>query len=137
LGRAVVRPRPFVPLALPDGRGKAWPMSRALIALVLSLVLSVASVALAVSRGQAAGLSDLVICSNGSVVTLTLDAQGNRVERPHHCPDCLVVSADAPVPVSAPLFQAAESLLMFSVSPPDVAGRSVPRAAARGPPACV
>lgn len=113
-------------------------MSRVLSALVLSLVLAVTSVTLAVSRGQAAGLSEMVICSDGAAVTVTVDAQGNPVERPHHCPDCLVQAAadwSAPPVIAAP---ATLSRLRFALpARPDVAERTSPNPAARGPPTLV
>lgn len=113
-------------------------MSRALSALFLSLVLAVASVTLAVSRGQAAGLSEMVICSGGAAVTVTVDAQGNPVERPHHCPDCLVHAAIDSAPAASAAAPAAVSALRFArPARIDVAERSLPIPAARGPPAPV
>lgn len=113
-------------------------MPRTFSALLLSLVLAVTSVTLAVSRGQAAGLSEMVICSDGAAVTVTVDAQGNPVERPHHCPDCLVQAGE--VSATAPFLAVPASLtyLRFAFSGRlDVAERSLPLPAARGPPPVV
>lgn len=68
--------------------------------LLLSLTVALATVTFASARVQEAGLVDVVICSQGMERVLTLDPQGQPVERGHHCPDCL---AALPMPVAADL----------------------------------
>jgi hypothetical protein len=63
---------------------------RAPLALILALVLALASQTMAVARTHAAqpGLT-MVICSGYGVTTVTLDADGNPTGPVHPCPDCL------------------------------------------------
>lgn len=63
---------------------------RSLSALLLSLVLALASVSMAVARGQAPMGATMALCSQGAAITVTLDTDGNPVSLPKHlCPDCL------------------------------------------------
>ena len=111
---------------------------RFLTPLFLALVLAVASVTTAMARVQETGLTDLVICAQGGVETVTLDASGTPVERPHHCPDCLAATPLLPetsgsvAPRLQPYVQAP--------SPPVTTPTAVPLAylpPARGPPGLI
>ncbi|OYU17513.1 MAG: hypothetical protein CFE34_15375 [Rhodobacteraceae bacterium PARR1] len=69
---------------------------RALTSIFLALLLAVTSVTFASARVQAVGITQMVICTQGAARLVTLDAAGNPVEMPHHCPDCL--AAFPPLP---------------------------------------
>lgn len=109
---------------------------RAPLALILALVLALASQTMAVARTHAAqpGLT-MVICSGYGVTTVTLDADGNPTGPVHPCPDCLsglsVLVPDAgPVP-AAPVTRA-RSARAGAVPPVPPAWRLA--APPRGPP---
>ena len=67
---------------------------------VLALVLALGSVGFAASHQSAAGTDRYVICTGYGLVTITVDAQGNRVAEGVPCPDSMAMSAA--LPVSAP-----------------------------------
>lgn len=58
------------------------------LALVGLIVLT--SVAFGVARGQAGSTHTLVICTGHGVVSITVDANGEEIERAVLCPDCVV-----------------------------------------------
>lgn len=63
---------------------------RSISALLLSLVLALASVSMAVARGQAPLGATMTLCSQGAAITITLDTNGSPISLPKHlCPDCL------------------------------------------------
>lgn len=63
---------------------------RTFTALLLSLVLAVASISMAVARGQAPMGATVELCTMYGTVTVALDADGNPLPTgPHLCPDCL------------------------------------------------
>lgn len=102
---------------------------------LLALVLALTSVTASVSRAQAAGSTDVVICSGYGVVTVSADENGNPTGPIHDCPFCLAAMgaallSDPPV-LDRPLSRG-ERL----GRPSDVAGRVRPAPAplARGPP---
>lgn len=68
-------------------------MSRAksAFALVLALTVAFASVGFVQARHMAAGAQTMVICTGYGLVQITIDADGNPVERTLPCPDCVVV----------------------------------------------
>lgn len=110
-------------------------MMRTALAIILSAVIGLASVTMAVARGQAAGVSEVTICSGYGVVSITLDAEGNPVGPVHPCPDCLAggiaVLTDPVAQAVTPLGRA--EALEGAVSP-SVATACVLSATARGPP---
>lgn len=61
---------------------------RALLALVLSLILALASQTEAVARSEMVGSSDLILCAGTGTTTLTLDASGHPVHA-RACTHCL------------------------------------------------
>ena len=72
-------------------------------AILMSLVLGLASVSMAVARVESQGVMVLTICSDEGTETVALDATGNPVSSSHHhCPDCLVGLTPGHLP-SAPL----------------------------------
>ena len=101
----------------------------------LTLVLAATSVTQAVARGQEAGITQMVICAGGTTMTVSLDAQGNPVSHPHHCPDCLqAAGVGAMPPRPAILPQLARPAFVASHAT-HVAPRTHPFARApRGPP---
>ncbi len=63
---------------------------RSLSALFLSVVLALASVSMAVARGQAPMGEAFTICSAEGSTVIVLDADGNpQPMAPHLCPDCI------------------------------------------------
>lgn len=62
------------------------------LALFLALMLSVTSVGFAQARHQAMGAESFVICTGYGLVQISIDANGNPVERTVPCPDCVVTT---------------------------------------------
>jgi len=109
---------------------------RPLIGLALSLLLCFGSAAMAVSRSEALGTSQIEVCAAGQAVTLTLDAQGNPQKPRHPCPVCLagVLATLAPGPAPAAPILVARPAARPMPPVPD-APRHVARPTfARGPP---
>lgn len=105
---------------------------RAVTALLLSLILSLTSVTTAVAAAQSAGALQVELC-NGH--TVTLDAQGNPVADPHHCPDCLAATpAPDGTPVDLPARPMTRSEPHVCALPIPVEDEAAPEPAARGPP---
>ena len=73
-----------------------------LLSVALCLILLATSVTQAIARGQMTGGQMVQLCAGGKAITLTVDAQGNPIEDPHPCPDCIAVT-DALPPVGAAL----------------------------------
>ena len=70
---------------------------RAIISLVLTVLLALTSVTAAAARVQSAGAMQITICAgDGTHHEITLDAQGNPINPPHHCPDCSALTAAPP-----------------------------------------
>lgn len=111
---------------------------RSLSALLLSLVLALASVSMAVARGQMPMGATMTLCSQGQAVTVTLDANGNPITTPPHlCPDCLSAVAALDL-ASAPDLSAPDHALRLPASfDTPTPRRDAPQVAfqARGPPA--
>lgn len=108
---------------------------RALFALVLSLVLALASQTEAVARSEMAGARDQVLCSGFGAVTVTLDASGHRIAS-HPCTHCLAASAamaEAAGPVLVP-----QAPARFETLRPETRAQTrfhpLTRPMARGPP---
>ena len=105
-------------------------------ALFLSLCLALTSVTAAMAHVQSAGARQIVLCGTPGVEeVITLNAMGDPVEVPHHCPDCLAVTGH--VPPAAPALARPETRAMVQASAPlhlpDPAQTLSP--SARGPPA--
>lgn len=112
------------------------PPLRSLAALCLALVLALTSVHWALGRAEAQGAQDMVICADGSVLTISLGADGKPVTRHHACPDCVLGGLALALPAQAP----APPVLgrMRNLRPrrsPAAAARRPLAACARGPPA--
>lgn len=111
---------------------------RMLTALFLSLVLAVASVSMAVARGQAPMAGTIELCTEDGVVSVVLDAKGNPVApHVHLCPDCLSAATafDLPVPVNLPAPVNTARALRFAHLALILAGSRPVAPHARGPPA--
>ena len=77
---------------------------RAFTALLLSLVLAIASISMAVARGQAPMGATIELCTASGTVTVALDADGNPLPAgPHLCPDCLSAATVFVLPVKTTL----------------------------------
>lgn len=63
---------------------------RLLTALFLSLTLAIASVSMAVARGQVPMGATVELCTEAGTVSVVLDVEGKPMPgHPHICPDCL------------------------------------------------
>jgi len=69
-------------------------MLRQLNALFLILCLAITSYGVAAARGQNPDFgTEMVICTGVGMTTITLDADGNLVEKTHICPDAMSLFA--------------------------------------------
>ena len=112
---------------------------RVLAALALSLVLAIASVAMAVARGQEPMGAPVALCSTDGVRSVALDARGNPVPAsPHLCPDCLGASGAYVLPESVTLHASLTVARVVAGSQAALpsAGMTVVPCKARGPPGC-
>lgn len=108
---------------------------RLIVSLFLTLVLAVTSVTQAVARGQEAGITEMVICAGGTTMTVSLDAQGNPVFAPHHCPDCLQAAGVGAMPPRPAILPQTARPAFIASHATHVAPRAHPFARApRGPP---
>jgi hypothetical protein len=71
-------------------------MTRAISALILSLILALTSHSAAVARSGPAAVGQMVICTGFGDEILYTDADGQPTSVPHLCPDC-VINLDASV----------------------------------------
>lgn len=111
---------------------------RSLSALLLSLVLALASVSMAVARGQMPMGTTMTLCSRGQAVTVTLDANGSPVTAPPHlCPDCLSAVTALDLATAPDLIAPDHALALPASFGPPAPRREAPQIAfqARGPPA--
>ena len=109
---------------------------RVIIGLVLSVLLSLTSVTMAMARVQIAGSMQITICSgDGTHYEITLDANGNPIDVPHHCPDCAAATAPPPVATAPDLAQpmARSAPQVCALVLPDTV-QAPPVPPARGPP---
>lgn len=109
---------------------------RVLLSFVLTLMLAVTSVTTAVAHARTIGAVELELCdAHGGTATVLLDAAGNPIADPHHCPDCL---AATPAPGGAPADLPARPLTRSEphvcALPIPVEDEAAPEPAARGPP---
>lgn len=113
-------------------------MRGAITAWLLALVLALTSVTATVARAQAAGATEMVICSGLGITTITVDAEGNPTGPMHDCPLCLAAMGAALLP-ALPVADRPLSRGLRIDRPADVAGwvRPAPAPLARGPPATV
>lgn len=112
---------------------------RAFSALLLSLVLAIASVSMAVAHGQARmGEGEAIaLCTTSGIVAVVLDADGNPARTaPHLCPDCLSASTAFALPeiIALPLPMGAVRPLKFHQAVLAFRTTSHIAAQARGPP---
>ena len=107
---------------------------RALLALLLSVILAVASQGEAVARSEMAGASDLVLCAQSGASTVTLDANGHPVHA-RACTHCLAAGVVADLPSRADV--AAPASRVVRLRPPVIAAQAFQAAispTARAPP---
>lgn len=111
---------------------------RTYLALILALILGLTSHSLAMARGMTGPAGMVELCTGSGPVSVYVDADGQPVDRPHHCPDCAlhllagVIPPDcAPHPVEAPARTPVCYGAHLSEEGPRIA------ASARGPPCMV
>ena len=106
--------------------------------LLLALIVAIASVGLAVARGQPRMVDWVEICG-GDGTEVAVDAQGQPVGMIHLCPDCIAPFSFATLALPAPM--PLPPMASGRAAPPaallSVALRPVPGKAARGPPVLV
>lgn len=113
-------------------------MMQRLAALFLSLCLALTSVTAAVAHVQSAGAHQITLCGTPGVEeVITLNAMGDPVDLPHHCPDCLAVTGHAPpaAPTLARPVTPARAVASAPVAWADLAQALTPTA--RGPPVLI
>ena len=80
---------------------------RSYLAIVLCLLLVMATQAMAVTRGAANAFGVVELCSGDDVVTIYVDDTGEPIAASHICPECLPLSLAGLLPgevtVAAPL----------------------------------
>jgi hypothetical protein len=111
---------------------------RVLLALFLSLILAVASVSMAVARGQAPMGASIALCTEAGAITVTLDARGNPISTPPHlCPDCLSAATVFDLPAAQSLAAQEAGSRALTLPAPRLPAAMVARIVshARGPPA--
>lgn len=69
---------------------RLFPALRPVLAALLALAVALTSVHTAIGRAEARGASDILICAEGGVATITLGADGKPVIHLHGCPDCVL-----------------------------------------------
>jgi len=108
-----------------------------ILAALLVVVVAVTSVTVAVARAQPRVADEMVICSGYAVITVYLDAQGNRVSHPLPCPEATL--AVLLPPLVPPMPERPETRSEPVVAEPGLSqhARPVPAALARGPPVSV
>lgn len=111
-------------------------MTRAFSAILLSLVLGLASLTMAVARAQSAAVDgQITICSGYGVVSVAVDANGNPVGPVHPCPDCLANFLLATLPSPQAAAEALPRLSRLSVAhPPTRLAQHDIQPKSRGPP---
>ena len=109
---------------------------RTYLALTLALILTVTSQGMAVARGAMVPAGQMVLCTGTGQATVFVDEDGQPVEPPHHCPDCVLHLAEAllppdTVPADVPRALRPSPVRSLSLAAP----KAVRRATARAPPA--
>jgi hypothetical protein len=108
---------------------------RSLLGVALILLVALTSVHLGMARGQARMAGSIVLCTGTGPVAVAVDRDGQPIERPHVCPDCVFTAMAG---LAAPL-----SLTEWQVQPRKMHVAEVARVAvsarqvtpqARGPP---
>lgn len=61
---------------------------RSLLRGFLAVVLLLTSVGMGVARGQAQVVDHVLLCGSFGTKMVAVDARGNTVQAPGHCPDC-------------------------------------------------
>lgn len=103
---------------------------------ILLLALALVSGHQAMGRALASGAIAMELCVDGSLVTVTLDAQGNPVSHDHACPDCVLAGlAVSPDPEELTPPGTVARAVLDGIQATSVHGLAAPRPAARGPPA--
>jgi hypothetical protein len=107
-------------------------MMRVVFSVFLALVLSWATVPMAVARATMAG--SVTICTGDGVQVIALDAKGDPVAT-HPCPDCsLAAVALLPAPAQTPAIVAAPRAIALPQAIWQAPAQTTPRLNARGPP---
>lgn len=114
----------------------AWLRLRSLLPLLLAVTVAAMGYAAASARGQTmVGGQVVVLCSDGGLVQVTLDAEGNPTGDSHLCPD-LAAALLAAHALALPEVTRPETLATRVIAPlPRLyASLAAPHAQARGPP---
>ncbi|MFU8777212.1 MAG: hypothetical protein ACNA7M_06040 [Roseovarius sp.] len=111
---------------------------RPILALGLCLLLALTSQSLAMARGAAQPVGEIVLCTGTGPVTVAVDAEGQPVATPHPCPDCLpAFAAVLQVPPALRDWCAPARRVLVREAATHVVTRTLPAGIARGPPVSV
>ncbi|MGR3271441.1 hypothetical protein DU478_19985 [Thalassococcus profundi] len=111
------------------------PILRPFLSLCLACLIALTSVQMAQARGQARPVGIMVLCIGTETRTVSVDANGQPVEAPHLCPDC-VMALMAALPDAATLPPVSMALrgVWYDTEHAAVADPPETQATARGPP---
>jgi hypothetical protein len=112
---------------------------RPLFGLFLSLALAATGLTLAAARGAAPAAGQVVLCSGGGLLVVSVDAEGNPTGKPHVCPD-IALSLIATTALAAPDIRRPDTRRRWRPVPRPArrrAGRRSQAHRARGPPDAV
>ena len=113
-------------------------MRHAALSLILALSLALTGQAMAVARGEAAAVGQMVLCTGTGQVMVHVDAQGRPTGPPVICPDAaLAMLTDAGAAASLPLWRAWVPLAHGAPRTVTRHGRRPDAVRARGPPRVV
>jgi hypothetical protein len=106
----------------------------AFIPWLFSALIALSSAQMAVARHAAVPVGTAVICSGHLTSVILVDANGQRTEAAHLCPDCLAFSAVLPDGTAAPGHLAATMPIWLSIDAVPSGAETPIFQRARGPP---
>ena len=111
------------------------PFLRIYLGLFLAFAVALTAHSAAARQGTRDAAGQMVICTGAGAVTVYVDSEGQPVQPPHSCPDCVMHVLDAVMqPAALPVPAAAGRAMAAAQAAGLFAGHHVLRASARGPP---
>lgn len=111
------------------------PLLRRYLGLFMALAIALTAHGAAAAQGNRDASGQMVICTGTGPVVVYVDDDGQPVQPPHYCPDCVMQLLDA---VSVPVTLCAPDATGVAALPVPVPalthGRNTLRASARAPP---
>lgn len=108
---------------------------RSLHALIAAALLALGVIGTGLAHGQNPAAGMAVLCIDTVAVSVAVDAQGQPVEPPHICPDCLSLALAESREQALPLAPPATPQERPSAYRPPPRSDTAPRPPARAPPA--